>query len=270
MGRIVQAIGSVPLFTLGYVFIANEFTEYRSTALVKGFMLLFFFIGGILLCLSAIMFFLLPDTENKGEVLKIILNRSFIVEMINTLTGFIIVGLNEATLEPHIRQFGLAPTVVGLIFIVSGGMYSIGSLVRGKIYHKTKRSPRVLQQCQKLQKSFFHPLDVSLITLWLVIFAQVLLGIVAGGKIIMGFNYASRSTVSRGFLDDVTTLTILSGLFNSTFCFGYFIGPSLGEEMGYENGSMVLLGIELAAMVITVLRVLWKKLAKVVKEMQEL
>ncbi|XP_076359011.1 MFS-type transporter SLC18B1-like [Tachypleus tridentatus] len=132
MGRIVQAIGSVSLFTLGYVFIANEFTKYRSTALassemllglgvtlgpaiggalyeVGGYMLPFFLIGGIILCLPAIMFFLLPDTEyatqvNKDKVLKIFLNPSFIVAMINVLTAFVILGFNDAALESHVRQ----------------------------------------------------------------------------------------------------------------------------------------------------------------------
>ncbi|XP_076361383.1 MFS-type transporter SLC18B1-like [Tachypleus tridentatus] len=307
MGRIVQAIGSVSLFTLGYVFIANEFTKYRSTALatgemlfglgvtlgpaiggalyeVGGYMLPFFLIGGILLCLSAIMFFLLPDTEystqdNKGEVLKIFLNPSFIVAMINVSTAFVILSFNDATLEPHIRQFGLAPSVVGLIFIVSGGMYSVGTLVWGYIYDKTLHScfpfytnnNICITSLLLIGPAPFLPLKI---TLWLVIFAQVLIGIGAGGKTIIGFNYALRSTVSRGFPDDISTLTIVSGLFNSAICLGCFIGPSLGgalvERLGYENGTMVLLGVELATMVITVLHVMWKNLAKVVKETQEL
>ncbi|XP_076361388.1 MFS-type transporter SLC18B1-like isoform X3 [Tachypleus tridentatus] len=307
VGRIVQAIGSASLFTLGYVFIANEITEYRSTALassemfygfgvtigpavggalyeVGGYMLPFFLIGGIHLCLSAIMFFLLPETEyatqdNKGEVLKIILNPSFIVAMINILTGFIIVGFNEATLEPHIRQFGLAPSVVGLIFIVSGGMYSVGSLVWGYIHDKAPDSflPLYITNSVSIMSLLligpapFLPLKI---TFWLVIFAQVLLGIGTGGKVIIGFNYALRSTISRGFPNNVTTLTIVSGLFNSAASFGCFIGPSLGgallEQMGYENGTMVLLGFELTVMAITVLHVLWKKLVRVLKETQEL
>ncbi|XP_076361387.1 MFS-type transporter SLC18B1-like isoform X2 [Tachypleus tridentatus] len=274
VGRIVQAIGSASLFTLGYVFIANEITEYRSTALassemfygfgvtigpavggalyeVGGYMLPFFLIGGIHLCLSAIMFFLLPETEyatqdNKGEVLKIILNPSFIVAMINILTGFIIVGFNEATLEPHIRQ----PDSFLPLYITNS--VSIMSLLL-------------------IGPAPFLPLKI---TFWLVIFAQVLLGIGTGGKVIIGFNYALRSTISRGFPNNVTTLTIVSGLFNSAASFGCFIGPSLGgallEQMGYENGTMVLLGFELTVMAITVLHVLWKKLVRVLKETQEL
>ncbi|XP_076359012.1 MFS-type transporter SLC18B1-like [Tachypleus tridentatus] len=138
-------------------------------------------------------------------------------------------------------------------------MYSVGTLVWGYIYDKTLHScfpfyinnNICITSLLLIGPAPFLPLKI---TLWLVLFAQVLLGIGAGGKTIIGFNYALRSTVSRGFTDDISTLTIVSGLFNSANCLGYvsyFIGLSLGgalvERLGYENGTMVILGFELAA-----------------------
>ncbi|XP_076361374.1 uncharacterized protein LOC143252705 isoform X2 [Tachypleus tridentatus] len=283
LGRIVQALGSTALFTLGYTIVANEFTERRATALaivemfyglgitigptiggvlfeVGGFMLPFFLLGAILVCLSAIMICFLPETkctmnENEGELWKIILNPTFIVDMVNILTGFLIVGFNEATLEPHVRQFGLTPSVVGLLFIASGGIYAVGTPVWGYVYDKIPDSYLTMYTSSivcaasflLLGPAPFLPVET---TLWLVIIAQVLLGLGAGGKVIIGFNHSLRVTVLRGFPDDIPTLTIVSGLFNCTLALGGFIGPSIGgtllDHMGYENGTMVLLGIELA------------------------
>ncbi|XP_022241492.1 MFS-type transporter SLC18B1-like isoform X2 [Limulus polyphemus] len=253
VGRIVQAIGSASLFTLGYAIIADEFTEHRATAMasldmfygfgvtvgpaiggalyeVGGYMLPFFFIGGIMLCLFAIMVYFLPDTkyavqENKDGLLKIILNPSFIVAMINVLTGFLIVGFNEATLEPHIRQFNLTSSVVGLIFIVSGGIFAVGTLVWGHVYDKNPDSyfPLYISSIVCIASFLFlgpAPFLPLKMTIYLVILAQVLLGIGAGGKVIIGFNHALRITLLRGFPNDVTTISIVSGLVNSAIALG--------------------------------------------------
>ncbi|XP_076365840.1 MFS-type transporter SLC18B1-like isoform X3 [Tachypleus tridentatus] len=251
LGRIVQAMGSTALFTLGYTIVANEFTERRATVLaivemfyglgitigptiggvlfeVGGFMLPFFLLGAILVCLSAIMICFLPETkctmnENEGELWKIIFNPTFIVDMVNILTGFLIVGFNEATLEPHVRQLGLTPSVVGLLFIASGGIYAVGTPVWGYVY-------------DKIPDSYITMYTSSIVC--------------AASFLLLGPAPFLPLETLRGFPDDIPTLTIVSGIFNCTLALGGFIGPSIGgtllDHMGYENGTMVLLGIELA------------------------
>ncbi|XP_076361382.1 MFS-type transporter SLC18B1-like [Tachypleus tridentatus] len=130
LGRIVQALGSTALFTLGYTIVANEFTERRATVLVKR---IFF---NKLKCwrFHVTVFPSWSDSEctmnhNEGEHWKIIFNQTFIVDLVNILTGFLSVCFNEATLEPHVRQLGLTPSVVGLLFIASGGIYAVGTPV---------------------------------------------------------------------------------------------------------------------------------------------
>ncbi|XP_076365845.1 MFS-type transporter SLC18B1-like [Tachypleus tridentatus] len=69
----------------------------------------------------------------------------------------------------------------------------------------------------------FLPLET---TLWLVIIAQVLLGLGAGGKV--GFNHFLRVTVLRGFPDEIPTLTIVSGLFTCIVALGGHTSRSYG------------------------------------------
>lgn len=35
------------------------------------------------------------------------------------------IGFLQATLEPHLRQFNLSPVVLGLMFVINGGIYAV-------------------------------------------------------------------------------------------------------------------------------------------------
>lgn len=35
------------------------------------------------------------------------------------------IGFLQATLEPHLRQFGLSPVILGLMFVINGGVYAV-------------------------------------------------------------------------------------------------------------------------------------------------
>jgi MFS family permease len=35
------------------------------------------------------------------------------------------IGFLQATLEPHLRQFYLSPVILGLMFVINGGVYAI-------------------------------------------------------------------------------------------------------------------------------------------------
>ncbi|XP_076325876.1 MFS-type transporter SLC18B1-like isoform X2 [Tachypleus tridentatus] len=251
--RIVEAFGSASMFTVAYSIVGNEFTNRRATALatmdmsfgvgiiigpsiggvlyeVGGYMLPFFVLGGILLFQGFIMMFLLPESEcivenTKGDFRKIVFNSVFLVDMLNVLTTLLFLGFIEATLEPHIRPFGLQPSILGLIFIICGGFYAGSSLIWGCIFDKfpTSLLPLFISSAF-CAASFifvgpapFIPLDTSL---WLVIFSQIILGIGIGGKSIIGLNHSLRHTISQGLPDNMSTVAIVSGVFNSVNAFG--------------------------------------------------
>ncbi|XP_076365842.1 MFS-type transporter SLC18B1-like isoform X2 [Tachypleus tridentatus] len=177
----------------------------------------------------------------------------------------------------QLSVLGLTPSVVGLLFIASGGIYAVGTPVWGYVYDKIFDSYLTMSTSSivcaasfiLLGPAPFLPLET---TLWLVIIAQVLLGLGAGGKV--GFNHSLRVTVFRGFPDEIPTLTIVSGLFNCTLALGGFIGPFIGgtllDHMGYENGTMVLLGIEMAVLVITIIHSLWTIITRFCGRSEEL
>ncbi|XP_076325880.1 MFS-type transporter SLC18B1-like isoform X5 [Tachypleus tridentatus] len=267
--RIVEAFGSASMFTVAYSIVGNEFTNRRATALatmdmsfgvgiiigpsiggvlyeVGGYMLPFFVLGGILLFQGFIMMFLLPESEcivenTKGDFRKIVFNSVFLVDMLNVLTTLLFLGFIEATLEPHIRP----PTSLLPLFISSA--FCAASFIF-------------------VGPAPFIPLDTSL---WLVIFSQIILGIGIGGKSIIGLNHSLRHTISQGLPDNMSTVAIVSGVFNSVNAFGGFLGPSMSgvlvEYMGFKGGSMVMLGIETAMIFVTSVHCLWLFAANRVK-----
>ncbi|XP_076325881.1 MFS-type transporter SLC18B1-like isoform X6 [Tachypleus tridentatus] len=219
--RIVEAFGSASMFTVAYSIVGNEFTNRRATALatmdmsfgvgiiigpsiggvlyeVGGYMLPFFVLGGILLFQGFIMMFLLPESEcivenTKGDFRKIVFNSVFLVDMLNVLTTLLFLGFIEATLEPHIRPFGLQPSILGLIFIICGGFYAGSSLIWGCIFDKFPTS--------------LLPLFISS-------------AFCAASFIFVGPAPFIPLDTSQGLPDNMSTVAIVSGVFNSVNAFG--------------------------------------------------
>ncbi|XP_076325869.1 MFS-type transporter SLC18B1-like isoform X2 [Tachypleus tridentatus] len=287
--RSVKAVGAAAIFTVGYTIVGAEFDKRRATAFasielsygfgtaigpavggllyeIGGYMVPFFVLGGILMTLTLILFLYLPESEQtfeeeSGNFFRVILDFGFFVDMLNILTGLLFIGFNGATLEPHIRQFDLKHSTIGLIFIISGGVYVCGTLFWGHVSDKmpNSRAPLFLASalygttCLLLGPAPFISTETCL---WMVIVSQVPLGLGSAAKLVVGFNHSLKHTISRGFPDDIPTIATVAGAFNCVNSLGEFIGPSIGgvllEKVGYKTGTMVLLGFEMAIFVVTV------------------
>lgn len=46
------------------------------------------------------------------------------------------IGFISATLEPHLRQFNLSPILLGMIFVINGGVYALTAPIYGWIIDK--------------------------------------------------------------------------------------------------------------------------------------
>lgn len=72
-------------------------------------------------------------TEKSGSIWVFICDWSTILDALSTATCLNFIGFNAATLEPHLRQFGLKPTVTGALFMLTGAVYALMNPFMGKL-----------------------------------------------------------------------------------------------------------------------------------------
>ncbi|CAL4061075.1 unnamed protein product, partial [Meganyctiphanes norvegica] len=160
-----------------------------------------------------------------------------------TCKGYLLTGL-----EVHIRQFKLSPLEIGAIFMVEGGFYSLTAPLWGKASGIIKSPLTVLLfACSVVFASFliigpvpFLPLAPSIP---LVISALAMFGFGLSGIMVVSFEGVLLAAKNYGFADNIGTHGLVSGIFVSTFSFGYFIGSSIGgillDNFGFSMGTTV-------------------------------
>ena len=67
------------------------------------------------------------------------------------------IGFIGATLEPHLRQFDLSPILLGVVFVINGGIYAVlapvwGYLVDKHVPPKVSFIYNILKILQELSK----------------------------------------------------------------------------------------------------------------------
>ncbi|XP_023213749.1 MFS-type transporter SLC18B1-like, partial [Centruroides sculpturatus] len=208
--------------------------------------------------------------ENPGNLKKLLKSPAYIIDLLCCVSSSFALGFNDATLEPHLREFGLSPVLLGTIFIVIGAIYALGSPIWGFL-------------CDKLHGRYTHILCtvgifLSLIgflfigpvpfipiptTLWLVIVAQAFLGLGMGGKLICSFIDAMTEAIRIGLPDDAATYGIVFGTIISACSLGSFIGPSLGgfllDHVGYKQGTLYVASAEFITGIIVGSFAIWLK-----------
>lgn len=90
---------------------------------------------------------------------KIISIPGIMVTSLSIMATSASIGFLTAVLEPHLRQFGLSPVVLGLVFVINGGLYAITAPIWGWSVDK-----------------FLNPKVASLSGNVLIIFAFCLIG----------------------------------------------------------------------------------------------
>ncbi|XP_077516656.1 MFS-type transporter SLC18B1-like [Amblyomma americanum] len=282
--RVIEGVGTAGFQTAVFSIVAAEFPTSLATSYsiqqtvfgaglvagpsvggclyqVGGFVLPFVSIGSLMLVCNALVYLLLPATEDSdesgqrtGNMIKFWCNPGILLDAYCVFCTFVIIGYNAAILEPHLRQFSLEPYLVGLVFVLNGTVYACTAWIWGKIADKTVRTKElgilgcILLCCclVLIGPAPFIPLPTAI---WSVMLALALFGLGSGGTIVSSFVGSFRDTLKRGFPDDLSTYGLVSSVFTVSHSMGAFVGPTLGgyllEVIGYRMGTMVLLGNEL-------------------------
>lgn len=286
--RIVEGIGSAAYQVSSFTIIAKEFKNNVAKTMatletaigigiivaptlgaalyqVGGFKMPFITLGSFVLLCVIITYFILPkynpsDELVSGNILKFWINLSIILDATVISISCMCIGYISATLEPHLRQFGLSTIIVGVIFVTSGLTYSVTAPFWGFICDRQVNIKALnIIGCILVSVGFLFigpaPFFNITTTLWLVIVSLIISGIGFACCYVSPFIGALKYTLQiREYPDDITTYGLVSSMAASAQSFGNFIGPSLGgyllEEIGFSWGSLVFVAAEILLILI--------------------
>ncbi|CAJ0947020.1 unnamed protein product, partial [Mesorhabditis belari] len=258
-GNVASIVGIMETFAgLGYTagpLVGGFLYEYG------GFQTPFLVLGGILLVATLLSLFTVESLEDdmdevdteKGmmEMLKIplIWIMSYAVVVCAISLSFL-----DPTLEAHLRTFSLSPTLVGLMFLLCGGVYTLSAPFWGVLIDKFDCSTFIMffgSAATAVSMMFIGPSPLIPIDKNLVVigFALCVLGVAAGALYIPTFQNCLDAVKEYDFDDSIYTYGCVSGIFQSSFAFGGFIGPTLGgaavQWIGFEWTATAIAAVNL-------------------------
>uniref|UniRef100_A0A224YS18 Protein containing MFS 1 domain n=1 Tax=Rhipicephalus zambeziensis TaxID=60191 RepID=A0A224YS18_9ACAR len=191
------------------------------------------------------------SAENQKNLFRLLIDPVFVVDMVTVMLSWIIMGFNEPTLEPHLRQFGIDTTELGVIFMVQFASYTVAALVLGILCQlKMDAFCAFMGQLVTvfayviLGPAPFIPTEAAM---WMVYLSQVFTGAGMAGQFVCGYCHSLKHAVASGYSDDIKTTSFISTVVFTSLVLGATVTPPIAgyivEKFGYRSGSMFLLGL---------------------------
>ncbi|CAL1297559.1 unnamed protein product [Larinioides sclopetarius] len=207
---------------------------------VGGFGLPFFTLGGVVVLIVPLCWYILRNVKDPAVVLNPSVSYKKLLSMPHVIVVCFILavasqaqGFIDPTLEPHMRQYNLDTGVVGLLFLLLSGVYAVSSPLVGWISGRMENKyPIMIFGLSLITLSMlligpaeFLPIEGSV---WLSIVALAILGFSFAAAYVPTFESMFIAAMNGGLEDDINTYSVVSGLWNSIYSLGEVTGPSLG------------------------------------------
>ncbi|XP_030764996.1 MFS-type transporter SLC18B1-like isoform X1 [Sitophilus oryzae] len=287
--RIVEAMGNAAFLTASFAIIAKEFPDNVATTFasletffglglivgptvggalyqVGGYTLPFAVMGSALFASAILAAIILPKQESKRDkepspsVFKALKVPGIVIACASTAVTSTSIGFLQATMEPHLRVFQLKPFILGLMFVINGGVYAITAPGWGWLCDNFIPPKFVTITGSVLVAAGFcligpAPFFTFPLTLWVCILGLVLHGLGMAAQLVASFGDALRTAVAYDFPNNVETFGLISGLWTSTFALGAFLGPSISgilyDSVGFAHSSLFIVVIHLLVGLVT-------------------
>ncbi|XP_022919162.1 MFS-type transporter SLC18B1-like [Onthophagus taurus] len=281
--RIIEAMGNASFLTASFAIIAKEFPDNVATTFacletcfglglivgptvggllyeVGGYTTPFAVLGGALFC-SAILTNLVLPKQNEGRdedsgpsIFRVLKIPGVLLSTASIMVTSMSIGFLQATLEPHLRQFGLSPVILGIMFVINGGTYALMAPIWGWLCDNFVHPKFITFTGTLLVATAFAlvgpaPFIKQHTVLWVTVLGLVIHGLGIGAQLVASFSDALRTSITHGFQNNLETHGLISGLWTSSFAFGAFIGPSVSgilfDSVGFRNATMFIFGLHL-------------------------
>ena len=142
--------------------------------------------------------------------------------------------------------------MVGLVFLLLGGFYTISAPFWGYVSDRTIYIREIMifgSVIATLGMLFTGPSPIIGLgkVLWSICFGQVLLGFGVGALFIPTYRDTLNVAKAAGYPDSFETYGSVSGLVTAFFCLGGFLGPTVGgagqQSIGFAWTATVMAGL---------------------------
>jgi len=286
--RIIEALGNAAFLTASFAIIAKEFPDNVATTFacletcfgvglivgpmvggflysIDGYYLPFVVLGSALFFTALLTICTLPkhtssnQTSSKLSMLTVLRIPGVMVSALAITAASCSIGFISATLEPHLRTFDLSPVLLGMIFVINGGVYALTAPLYGWLVDNILK-PKILT----ILGSFFIAVGFALVgpapfipvptTLPMVIAGLVFHGFGIGACLVSTFSDALSTSVKEGLPNSIETYGLISGLWTSTFAFGAFVGPSVSgvlfDSIGFQYSTLFIIGLQVLIIIV--------------------
>lgn len=273
-GRIATIVGIMETFAgLGYTagpVIGGVLYEYG------GFQMPFFVLGIFLLLATVLSYFLIEEigdepTEDAMDMLSMLKIPEIWMMVFAVIICAISLSFFDPTLSGHLASFNLSTTMVGLMFLLCGGFYCVTAPLWGFILDRWRccnvlmlfGSSATILSMLLIGPSPLLNLEKNLV---LIGVSLAVLGISAGALYIPTFQNCLDSVKENGYDDSFQTYGCVSGVFQSAFALGAFLGPTLGgfsvETVGFPYTTTFIAGINILFICVLVTFFIIKRLIR--------
>ncbi|XP_063837708.1 MFS-type transporter SLC18B1-like [Ostrinia nubilalis] len=292
--RIVEAMGNAAFLTASFAIIAKEFPNNVATMFASletffglglivgptlggalyglgGYTLPFAVLGSALFCAALMSCLVLPRGNDDEDVkptggptmISLLKVPGVFIAAISIICTSMSIGFLQATLEPHLRPFHFSPAVLGLMFVINGGVYAGSAPCWGWLCDRPFFKPKYVTAigCAFVAAGFMligpAPFIGNESQLWMTVTGLVLHGLGMGSQLVASFSDALSTAIASGLPNSIETYGLVSGMWTSTFALGAFIGPTVSgvlyDYIGFQGSTVFVFILHLFVMVVVCL-----------------
>lgn len=285
LSRTIEALGASAYITASFAILSNEFPNHVATVIgsletfsgiglmigptigsllyeAGGYGVPFFTLGSILIVCALISAYAMPRIDDSGShnrmsMLNLLRSPLCVVTALCIVCGAYALGFFDPTYANRLKLLGLTVIQIGLMFLIAPGLYAFTAPLWGWIGDTKKLSKTLMIIGNFTMAISFGLLGPSPLLpflpfeLWTQIVGCVCLGIFLGCAIIPAFRTLLDGALQIGFEENFVTFGMVSGLFNSCFSLGAFLGPTGGgisvDHLGFPWAVTVCCGLFILA-----------------------
>ncbi|XP_038052532.1 MFS-type transporter SLC18B1-like [Patiria miniata] len=292
--RLLEGLGTSATFTASSAIVAFNFPENVGTAVslvemagglalaigpaiggvlydAGGFRLPFFVLGGVVLAIDVVNFFLLPQSGNRkeesGPMIRVLSIPAIWVAFLAGVVAATCFASISPTLAVYLKKLDFTVMQISLLFLGFGLSYAIFSVIWGAVAD-AKKATRIMIVIGAFGSALFFlflgpsPLlnmhSSKLLAILVIPTGTIMISLIVMPTFVDMFSSAEW----YGIPNNLGLTSVISGIWLGAFSVGSLIGPLLGgaltEIYGFAFSTTILAGVLIIVLIVVCLFGVWE------------